>query len=112
MARNSRRKTEELHPDQFYRFADGPKFFGLGLTQLRVRIKKGDIPAPIRLCDGGRASGWFGRTIIAWQIEVEEKARVDQQRKREEEARQGEQRGREEQHAPHTKKRHAKRNAA
>jgi predicted DNA-binding transcriptional regulator AlpA len=73
MARNSRREIADLHPDHFCRLAEGPKFFGLGLTQIRERIKTGDIPRPVSLC-GGRAKGWFGWQILDWQKEQIEKA--------------------------------------
>jgi len=38
---------------------------------LHIKILSGEIPTPIALSDGGRARGWFGRTIIAWQKERE-----------------------------------------
>jgi predicted DNA-binding transcriptional regulator AlpA len=71
-----RRQLEErpLHPDFFYRVSDGHKFFGYRSSALAEKIKTGDIPPPIPLSDTGRAKGWFGRAIIAWQQEREAKA--------------------------------------
>lgn len=63
-----------LLPDYFYRLSDGPKFFGYQLTVLTEKIDNGEIPKPVSLSDSGRAKGWFGRTIIKWQREREEKA--------------------------------------
>ena len=60
-----------LLPDKFYRLYDGPQYFGYSYTQLDLRIKKGEIPTPISLSANGRARGWFGRSIIAWQAERE-----------------------------------------
>jgi hypothetical protein len=97
--RNPRRKIEQeerIHPDFFYRYADGPKFFGYGLTTLAERIKSGDedadllkrrnVPRPVHLADGGRAKGWFGRTIIEWQAEQMAKAPEREARARAERA--------------------------
>lgn len=58
-----------LNPDLLYRITDARKYFGLRPTQLTERIKAGDIPPPVKLSATGRASGWFGRQIIAWQQE-------------------------------------------
>ena len=45
--------------------------FWLPATTLAEKIASGGIPAPISLSDTGRAKGWFGRVIIAWQAERE-----------------------------------------
>jgi predicted DNA-binding transcriptional regulator AlpA len=58
-----------LSPDLFYRITDARKYFGLKPTQLSERIKSRDIPPPVKLSASGRAAGWFGRTILAWQAE-------------------------------------------
>jgi predicted DNA-binding transcriptional regulator AlpA len=56
-----------INPDYFYRLVDARKFFGYGVTQLDLHIARGDVPAPVLLSEGGRACGWFGRTILEWQ---------------------------------------------
>ena len=61
--------TPPLYPDLLYRINDARKYFGYRPTQLAERIKSGDVPAPVRLSSSGRAAGWFGRQIIAWQAE-------------------------------------------
>ena len=61
--------AEPLNPDLLYRLRDARKYFGLAPTQLTERIKSGDIPPPVKLSASGRATGWFGRQIIAWQAE-------------------------------------------
>jgi hypothetical protein len=63
-----------LHPDHFYRLNIGPIFFGYSHARLLIAIRDGDVPTPIALSDTGRAQGWFGRTIIAWQQERQQKA--------------------------------------
>jgi hypothetical protein len=65
--------TLPIHPDWFYRVYDGWKYFGYRNSILHLKIESGEIPAPIALSDGGRARGWFGRTILAWQRERETK---------------------------------------
>jgi predicted DNA-binding transcriptional regulator AlpA len=58
-----------LNPDILYRLTDARKYFGLRPTQLTEKIKSGEVPPPVRLSTSGRAAGWFGRQIIAWQAE-------------------------------------------
>lgn len=65
---------QPLNPDMFYRHSDGWRYFGYSISRLDDKIKTGEIPKPIPLSDEGRAKGWFGRTIIAWQKELEAKA--------------------------------------
>jgi predicted DNA-binding transcriptional regulator AlpA len=62
-----------INPDWFYRVHEAGPFFGFSNSVLHVKIQTGEIPKPIALSDGGRARGWFGRTIIAWQAEREAK---------------------------------------
>ena len=98
--RNSRRKNEgfvidpetgrikgaPIYPDQFYPLCEGYKYFGYMPTQLALRIKQGLVPKPIPYIDGGRIKGWYGRTIIAWQAEQEQKAAEREARAQEEHA--------------------------
>src|SRR3954452_7360376 len=86
MERHSRRKIEpeaSIHPDHFYRYNEGYKWFGYMSTQMNERIKSGDVPMPVRLSDDGRAKGWYGRVILAHQAKREEKSREQEQRVRE-----------------------------
>jgi predicted DNA-binding transcriptional regulator AlpA len=62
-------EPNELHPNQIVRFCEGRKYFGLKHTQLDEKIKSGEIPAPMKLSDSGRARGWTGRQILEWQAE-------------------------------------------
>jgi predicted DNA-binding transcriptional regulator AlpA len=52
-----------LEPDQLVRWIDGPKYFGLQKSQLDENIRKGLIPAPFPIVEGGRAKAWTGRQI-------------------------------------------------
>ena len=56
-----------LYEDRFYRRNEVVKhrYLGLGNTALEAKIKSGAIDPPISL--GGRATGWFGRTLIKLQ---------------------------------------------
>jgi predicted DNA-binding transcriptional regulator AlpA len=56
-----------IFPDHFYRVSVAGKFFGYSPTVLHEKIRSGEIPSPVALSDGGRARGWFGRTILQWQ---------------------------------------------
>lgn len=60
--------AEPINPDFFYRKAEAWKFFGYKPTQLDLKIKSGAVPMPVALDpDDGRATGWYGRTILAHQ---------------------------------------------
>jgi hypothetical protein len=65
---------QPLYPDRFYRLTDAHYYFGYSPTILTVKIKSGEIPPPVSLSDSGRAKGYFGRVILAWQAERQEKA--------------------------------------
>jgi predicted DNA-binding transcriptional regulator AlpA len=68
--------NQPINADWFYRVADAHRFFGYRATTLAEKISSGEIPAPIPLSDTGRAKGWFGREIIAWQAQRIEAARL------------------------------------
>jgi predicted DNA-binding transcriptional regulator AlpA len=71
--------NQPINPDYVYRTSKfGPKFFGFKDAALFEAIKKGIVPRPFPLSDDGRATGWFGRTILEWQKEREEAARKQQ----------------------------------
>jgi predicted DNA-binding transcriptional regulator AlpA len=81
----------DLDPNEIIRRELGPKYFGLRRSQLDELIKKGAIPKPFPLVEGGRATGWLGRQIIehhrrrlASRLELSglEKARAHQKAKR------------------------------
>ena len=58
---------EGLHPNHFYRKCEGPRFFGYAPAHLDTLIDQGVIPQPVALNENGRARGWFGHVILAWQ---------------------------------------------
>jgi prophage regulatory protein len=45
------------------------KACGYKATQLDLLVSQGKFPAPIRLSEGGRATGWFEDEIIQYQEE-------------------------------------------
>jgi hypothetical protein len=61
--------AQDLHPRGIYRKETGPKWFGLGPTQIDEGIKTGKIPRPFALTEGGKAKGWTGQQIIDYQAE-------------------------------------------
>ena len=42
------------------------KIVGLSTTHVEKLIREGKFPAPFKLSEGGRASGWFQSTLTAW----------------------------------------------
>jgi predicted DNA-binding transcriptional regulator AlpA len=69
-ARRQRIALSPINPHVFYRMAEwGEAFFGFAASQLETKIRMGEIPKPISLTDTGRARGWFGHPILAWQQE-------------------------------------------
>jgi len=59
------RAAEVIHPDFIYRTAEyGRKLFGFSGTQLREKIRTGEVPKPVRLSSTGRAQGWLGSQIL------------------------------------------------
>jgi predicted DNA-binding transcriptional regulator AlpA len=69
--------SRPLVDGHFYRLSEGPNYFGYSISRQEDKIKTGEIPRPISLSDFGRAKGWFGRTILAWQAEREAAAKRD-----------------------------------
>jgi hypothetical protein len=80
-----RRRSEQLqaklanqpvHPNAMYRTSlFGRMFFGLSGNGVRNAIKKGLIPAPVRLGDTDSSpTAWTGAQIIKHQQELEAKA--------------------------------------
>jgi hypothetical protein len=67
MAESGEKGPRPLHPNEIVRFRDGPKYFGLGMTQINEKIKAGEIEPPMALSDSGRAKGWTGQQIINHQ---------------------------------------------
>jgi predicted DNA-binding transcriptional regulator AlpA len=55
-----------LDPDEIFRPARAKKYFGYGISQLYLKVKTGEIPAPIKLSASGSAVGWLGSQIIAF----------------------------------------------
>ncbi len=61
-----------LTPNEIIRKSDAGPYFGVRTTQLEERIKKGEIPKPMKLSKSGRAVGWLGKTILDWQRKLSE----------------------------------------
>jgi hypothetical protein len=63
---------EPLDPNRIFRECDARDLFGFGNTQLKEKIKNGDVPAPHLLSSPpSRARGWWGWEINDWQKKVE-----------------------------------------
>jgi predicted DNA-binding transcriptional regulator AlpA len=61
------RVVRGLEPDELVRWQDGPRYFGLAKSRLDEAIKKGLIPPPFPVVEGGRAKAWTGRQILEHQ---------------------------------------------
>ena len=61
----------------FYHVGEAWQYFGFRSSELSLKIKAGEIPPPIALSPGGRAKGWFGRTILQWQEAREAAAKLE-----------------------------------
>jgi hypothetical protein len=66
-----KQEKKELDPNEVVRQCDGEKWFGYKNTQIREKIKNGEIPEPFDLSDTGRAKAWYG-----WQIIQHQKERI------------------------------------
>jgi predicted DNA-binding transcriptional regulator AlpA len=59
-----------LDPNEIFRPKQAEKYFGLRHAQLAVKVKSGEIPAPIKLSASGSAVGWLGSQIIEYHRKV------------------------------------------
>jgi predicted DNA-binding transcriptional regulator AlpA len=55
-----------LDPNEIFRPRQARKYFGLGHSQIALKIKSGEIPAPIKLSASGSAVGWLGSQLIEY----------------------------------------------
>jgi predicted DNA-binding transcriptional regulator AlpA len=55
-----------LDPNEIFRPSRARKYFGLGHSQLALKVRSGEIPAPIKLSASGSAVGWLGSQIIEY----------------------------------------------
>jgi predicted DNA-binding transcriptional regulator AlpA len=55
-----------LYPNEIFRPKRAEKYFGLRHSQIALKVKSGEIPAPIRLSASGHAVGWLGSQIIEY----------------------------------------------
>jgi prophage regulatory protein len=53
--------------DRIYRRHELPRLTGLGHTAREELMRRDEFPKPIKLSEGGRAIGWLGSEIAAWQ---------------------------------------------
>jgi hypothetical protein len=65
------KQKQELDPNLVIRQCDGWRYFGYKGTQLKEKIRAGEIPEPFALSDSGRAKAWYG-----WQIIQHQKERI------------------------------------
>ncbi len=55
--------TDEIFRTRVVRMKDLVRILGLNQSTIYALIKKGRFPAPFKLLDGGRASGWLESDI-------------------------------------------------
>ena len=54
-------------PQRVYRMCDLPAVTGLQRSMIEQLVRQKKFPKPITLHDGGKAVGWLGDEIVAWQ---------------------------------------------
>ena len=52
--------------DKIVRKMHAGSIVGLSTTRLESLVREGKFPAPFKLCEGGRASGWLRSTLDQW----------------------------------------------
>lgn len=50
-------------PDTIVRKMHAASIVGLSKTRIETLVREGKFPAPFKLCEGGRASGWLRSTL-------------------------------------------------
>jgi predicted DNA-binding transcriptional regulator AlpA len=55
-----------LDPNEIFRPRQARKYFGLGHSQIALKVKSGELPPPIKLSPSGSAVGWLGSQIIEY----------------------------------------------
>jgi predicted DNA-binding transcriptional regulator AlpA len=55
-----------LDPNEIFRPKHAERYFGLRHSQIALKVKSGEIPAPIKLSASGHAVGWLGSQIIEY----------------------------------------------
>lgn len=50
-------------PDTIVRKMHAASIVGLSTTRIETLVREGRFPAPHKLCEGGRASGWLRSTL-------------------------------------------------
>jgi predicted DNA-binding transcriptional regulator AlpA len=63
MPRNACESDLTLDPNEIFRPKQAEKYFGLRHSQIALKVKAGEIPAPIKLSASGSAVGWLGSQI-------------------------------------------------
>jgi predicted DNA-binding transcriptional regulator AlpA len=53
-----------INPDFVYRITVLPAYLGLGLSQIKSKIKSGEFPRPVSLSASGRALGYYGSQLL------------------------------------------------
>jgi predicted DNA-binding transcriptional regulator AlpA len=65
------------------RKAEAMEFVGLRKTQFEEKVLNGELPAPIKISDSGRAVAWLRTELEAWlasRIEKRDKAQAKKAR--------------------------------
>lgn len=55
-----------LIPDSIVRKMHAGSIVGLSTTRIETLVREGKFPAPFKLCEGGRASGWLRSTLDSY----------------------------------------------
>ena len=55
-----------VNADNIVRKMHAAPVVGLSKTRIEALVREGKFPAPFKLTDGGRASGWLRSTLDQW----------------------------------------------
>jgi predicted DNA-binding transcriptional regulator AlpA len=69
----------QLSPFQIIRRCDAAPYFGYGHAQFDELIRTGRLPAPMKLSEGGKATGYTGQMIIDHQANLKQLAAAKKQ---------------------------------
>ena len=55
-----------VNADTIVRKMHAGAIVGLSTTRIETLVREGKFPAPFKLCEGGRASGWLRSTLDSY----------------------------------------------
>jgi predicted DNA-binding transcriptional regulator AlpA len=66
---------EAVDPQEIFRFADGPRIFGVSPNHIYTKIASGELPKPFKLFATGHSVGWSGFQVNEHRRKIADMAR-------------------------------------